>query len=98
MIADNGMRGRDERFKDQDRHKQKPDPLYDKTKPEKKATLYRSEDFTYDANSTFNGYAAVKFQWAQRDRVPCTQRDKCLRTPQKTKTRQVAFFRGKVKG
>jgi hypothetical protein len=110
------MRGRDERFKDQDRHKQKPDPLYDKTKPQKKATLYRPEDFTYDAHSQtcicpagkslyqngsncpFNGYAAVKFQGAQRDCVPCTQREKCLRTPHKTKTRQVAFFRGKAQG
>src|SRR5471030_2777879 len=116
MIADNGMRGRDERFKDRDLHKQKPDPLYDKTKPEKKTTQYRPEDFTYDADSqsclcpagkslykngsncTINGYAAVKFQGAQRDCVPCTQRAKCLRTPQKTKTRQVVFFRGKAQG
>jgi transposase len=116
MIADNGMRGRDERFKDRDLHKQKPDPLYDKTKPEKTTTQYRPEDFTYDADSqscicpagkslykngsncTINGYAAVKFQGAQRNCVPCTHRDKCLRTPQKTKTRQVVFFRGKAQG
>jgi len=27
--------------------------------------------------------------------VPCEQRDKCLRTPEKSKVRQVTFFRGK---
>lgn len=47
---------------------------------------------------TINGYAAVKFQGAQRDCVPCAHRDRCLLTPQKTKVRQVAFFRGKKGG
>jgi len=115
LIADNGMRQRDERFKDQGKHKAKPDPLYNKEgmKP-KKAGLYRPEDFDYDrqagtcicpagkvlyqngANCIHNGYIAVKFQGAQRDCIPCTERDKCLRTPEKTKTRQVCFFRGKA--
>ncbi len=45
---------------------------------------------------TINGYAAVKFKGAQRDCMPCTHRDRCLLTPQKTKTRQVSFFHGKV--
>jgi hypothetical protein len=35
---------------------------------------------------------AVRFQDAERDCLPCTQRDRCLRTPEKTATRQVAFF------
>src|SRR3972149_533019 len=48
------------------------------------------------ANCIHNGYIAVKFQGAQRDCIPCTERDKCLRTPEKTKTRQVCFFRGKA--
>jgi len=47
---------------------------------------------------TINSYAAVKFQGAQRDCLPCTHRDRCLLTPQKTKTRQVAFFQGKADG
>lgn len=33
-----------------------------------------------------------KFQGAKRDCVPCRLRDKCLRYPQSTQTRQVAFF------
>ncbi len=47
---------------------------------------------------TINGYAAVKFKGAQRDCVPCTHRDRCLLTPQKTKVRQVTFFHGKADG
>ncbi|MGE5166830.1 MAG: IS1182 family transposase [Sphingobacteriales bacterium] len=114
LIADNGMRKRDERFKDQGKYKQLPDPLYDKTQPAKKAKHYRPADFDYDpavgtcrcpagkmlyqngANCIHNGYLAVKFQGALRDCVPCEQRDRCLRTPEKTKTRQVCFFRGKA--
>ena len=115
LIADNDMRSRDERFKDQGKHKAKPDPLYNKGKPsDKKLRCYQPKDFSYDAeagtclcpagkalyqngsNCIHNGYIAVKFQGAQRDCVPCTHRDKCLRTPDKTKTRQVCFFRGKA--
>ena len=44
---------------------------------------------------TINGYAATKYTGAARDCVPRDQRTRCLRTPDKTKVRQVAFFRGK---
>ena len=47
LIADNQMRQRDERYEDQDKHKSKPDPLYEK-KPvgsPQKIRLYRPEDF-----------------------------------------------------
>ena len=114
LIADNGMRKRDERFKEQDKYKQLPDPLYDKAHPKKGARHYRPGDFDYDpeagtcicpagkslyrngSNCHHNGYLAVKFQGALRDCVPCDQRANCLRTPEKTKTRQVCFFRGKA--
>jgi len=114
LIADNLMRSRDERFATQDRHQQAPDPLYDKSRPEKKRTTYQPEDFTYDADAhtcvcpagkslyghgshcLTNGRISVRFQGAQRDCVPCTHRERCLRTPEKTKTRQVAFFQGKA--
>lgn len=114
LIADNGMRKRDERFKNQKKYKALPDPLYDKTKPPRKARTYRPEDFDYDpeagtcmcpagkrlyqngSNCIHNGYVAVKFQGALRDCVPCTERERCLRTPEKTRTRQVCFFRGKA--
>ena len=113
LIADNGMRGRDERFATQGRYQETPDPLHDKSTTEKKATAYQSSDFTYDAkartcvcpagkslychgSAVINGYAVVRFEGAQRDCVPCPHRQRCLRTPEKTKTRQVAFFQGKA--
>ena len=55
--------------------------------------LYRN-----GAECTINGYAATKYAGAARDCVPCVQRTRCLRTPDKTKVRQVAFFRGKRDG
>jgi transposase len=45
LIADNQMRKRDERFKDQARYKAQPDPLYDKAHPKKAAGHYRPKDF-----------------------------------------------------
>ena len=50
LIADNGMRGRDERFKDRERHKAKPDPLHNK-QGQKAARHYRPQDFIYDATA-----------------------------------------------
>jgi transposase len=114
LIADNGMRKRDERFKDQAKYKALPDPIYDKAHPKKGVRHFRPQDFDYDgeagtcicpagkrlyqngSNCIHNGLIAVKFQGAQRDCLPCALRDKCLRTPEKTKTRQVCFFRGKA--
>jgi transposase len=114
LIADNGMRQRDERFKDQGKHKAKPDPLYDKAHPKKAARRYRPQDFTLDpetgictcpagkqlyrngTNCIHNGHLATKYSGTLRDCLPCEQRAKCLRTPEKTQVRQVAFFRGKA--
>ena len=41
---------------------------------------------------TTNGRTHHKFKGAKRDCVPCALRDHCLRTPDKTRIRQVAFF------
>ncbi len=48
FIADNGMRARDERFANQDKHKAKPDPLWDKSAVQKKHAFFGPQDFTYD--------------------------------------------------
>ena len=50
------------------------------------------------SNCTCNGFAAIKFRGAEKDCLPCARRHECLRTPEKTKTRQVAFFQGKRPG
>jgi hypothetical protein len=44
------------------------------------------------------GYIATKFRGSETTCGSCTQRGKCLRTPDKTRTRQVAFFIGKLPG
>jgi hypothetical protein len=45
-LPDTGYRKRDERYRGQDAHKAKPDPLYDKRPHEKQAKLYTPKDFT----------------------------------------------------
>ena len=51
LIADNGTRQRDERFAGQVQHKDKPDPLWDKSAGENKDQLFGPKDFEYDPES-----------------------------------------------
>jgi transposase len=113
LIADPEMRQRDERFATQDHHREKPDPLHDKSKELRALPLYQPSDFTYDAetrtcvcpagkslyrtghNVVTKGYMADHFRGAKQDCVPCAHRAQCLRHPEKTPTRQVAFFHGR---
>ena len=44
----------------------------------------------------FNGYEAIKFTGTQRDCAKCSLRAKCLRHPQRSIVRQIAFFTGKL--
>lgn len=54
LIADNHMRGRDERFAEQDKHKGKPDPLYDKqaTGASKPIKRFKPKDFRFNDDDT----------------------------------------------
>ncbi len=54
-------------------------------------SLYRS-----GRSIVTRGYVAEHFRGAKRDCVPCVLRAQCLRTPDKTIARQVAFFRGRA--
>jgi hypothetical protein len=47
-------------------------------------------------NVVANGYIGVRFRGAESSCRPCPLRDRCLRTPEKTVTRQAVFFRGKA--
>jgi transposase len=47
-------------------------------------------------NLVTNGYVSEQFRGAKRDCLPCALRVRCLRTPDQTTTRQVAFFRGRA--
>jgi transposase len=51
LIADNGMRKRDERFASRDQHKAKADPLYDESTGGKKTRLFGPKDFHHDEES-----------------------------------------------
>ena len=114
LIADGEMRRRDERFATQERHREKPDPLHDKSQPTRALPIYQPSDFVYDAeartcvcpagkslyrkgqNLVTNGFVSEQFRGAKRDCVPCELRVQCLRTPENTVARQVAFFRGRA--
>jgi transposase len=52
--------------------------------------LYRN-----GANVCIRGNRGVKFRSAKRDCTGCPLRERCLRNPQKTQTRQVVFFLGR---
>ncbi len=110
LIADNGMRKRDTRFTSRDRHKQAPDPLYDKSAPPKKEALYKPADFHYDpkagtcicpagqalyscgTNCTTNGRKNRRFRGTIGACSVCKLRARCLRYPERSRVRQVAFF------
>jgi transposase len=49
--------------------------------------LYRT-----GTNCKIGGYRAVKFHGAQRDCLSCPLRERCLKHPERTAARQVAFF------
>ena len=48
--------------------------------------------YSTGSNCSTHGRKHHKFQGAKRDCVPCDLRDQCLRYPDRTQTRQVAFF------
>lgn len=52
--------------------------------------LYRS-----GANTNINGFLATKFQGPKSACMPCDLRSQCLRHPDRTEVRQVAYFHGR---
>ena len=53
-------------------------------------SLYRK-----GVSNVTNGYVGEHFRGAKRDCAPCALRAQCLRTPETTVVRNVAFFRGR---
>ena len=107
MVADNGMRQRDERIANA-HHKAKDDPLYDKTagKPVK---FFRPGDFTFIDDKTAicpagrtltgnghtygrHGHRFERYEARAVDCINCRLRTQCLRNPVATRGRQVARF------
>ena len=48
------------------------------------------------ASNVTNGHVGEHFRGAKRDCAPCALRAQCLRTPETTVVRNVAFFRGRA--
>lgn len=116
LIADGQMRKRDERFREQAKHKLKPDAISDKTKTAEELRAAKAKhkftpkDFTYDAQEntcfcpegkelfttgnpcTTKGRIYLQFVGSKASCGACTQREKCLRKPEKTPVRHVSFM------
>ncbi|WP_230969197.1 transposase [Nitrogeniibacter aestuarii] len=54
--------------------------------------------YSNGSDCTIGGHKAMKFSGAARDCEPCALRRQCLRKPDTTRVRQVAFFMGKRDG
>ena len=104
-VADNRFRKRDPRFADYEKYKDAARKDWAKGKPK----LFRTEDFTFDpemrhcicpaGKRLYRSGANEKvyrFKGTQTTCVACTLREKCIRKPEKTIIRQVAYFSGKT--
>jgi hypothetical protein len=107
VIADTQRRQRDERLVDQGKHRDKTAPLHDKAAGAKKTTLFGPADFQHERERCIcpagqiatggheveqRGYVAVRFKFQPRQCGPCEMRGQCLRKPETTASRQVAFY------
>ena len=108
MVADNGMRQRDERI-DNAHHKAKPDPLHDKS-ADRPVKFFRPGDFTFNDDRTATcpagmtltgngraygqrGHSFERYEARAADCATCHLRTKCLRNPKATRGRQLARFK-----
>ena len=107
MIADNGMRGRDEAI-DNAHHKAKDDPLYDKTAV-KTLKFFRPEAFKFNDDNTAicpagktlmsngrtygqRGHRFQRYEARPEDCASCALRTQCLRNARTLRGRQLARF------
>ena len=75
LIADNGMRARDERFAERAHHQTKPDPLWNKTPTAKKRVLFGPTDFTYDDEAKVYICPAGEFLYQNGSKVVIGRRE-----------------------
>ncbi|TKB23292.1 IS1182 family transposase [Desulfopila sp. IMCC35006] len=110
-IADTNFRKRDPRFvaydRFKDRYRREMKPGQGGRKIFAPADFVFPADFSYclfpggkklyrsGGNARVKNYRAIKFKGAKRSCLPCKLRRECLRYPNKTGTRQVAYFTGK---
>ena len=110
FIADTQFRKRDPRFADVDKYKERSRKEQRKIKGTttlygpKDFTITEDTKFCicplgkrlyYKATVLINGYKAMKFHGRKTDCRVCEARAKCLKYPDRTEARQVAFFQGR---
>ena len=104
-VADNRFRKRDPRFVDYEKYKDQARKDWAKGRPK----LFRTDDFIFDKDMRYCLFPAGKrlyrsganehahrFKGPQSACVPCELRAKCLRNPDRTDIRQVAYFAGRT--
>jgi transposase len=104
-VADNRFRKRDPRFADYEKYKDQARKDWAKGRPK----LFRTDDFIFDKDMRYCICPAGKrlyrsganershrFKGPQSACVPCELRAKCLRNPDRTDIRQVAYFAGRT--
>ena len=104
-VADNRFRKRDPRFVDYEKYKDQARKDWAKGRPK----LFRTDDFIFDKDMRYCLCPAGKrlyrsganershrFKGPQSACVPCELRAKCLRNPDRTDIRQVAYFAGRT--
>jgi len=110
-IADTQFRKRDPRFANVDKYKERSRKeqrklngtknLYEPkdfaiTDDNKFCICPAGKRLYYKATVSINGYKAMKFHGRKTDCRICEARDKCLKYPDRTEARQVAFFQGRA--
>lgn len=109
-IADTQFRKRDPRFAGVDKYKERSRKeqrklngtkmLYEPkdftiTEDKKFCICPEGKRLYYKATVLINGYNAIKFHGRKTDCRVCAARAKCLKYPDRTEARQVAFFKGR---
>jgi hypothetical protein len=100
-LCDNDYRRRDERCADQDKHRAKAEPWSDQSSRTERVRLCCPAGkrlSSTGSDGTTRGHANRRFRGAMRACVPCPLRRQGLRHPERSQTRQVAFFLGKRDG
>ncbi len=109
-VADTRFRQRDPRFKEADRYKERfrkeRAAYFGSSSIYQPKDFTFSPDKTFcicpagkrlhrnGGNVLINGRRAIKFRGSKMNCVPCGRRAKCMRDPNQTETRQVAYFTG----
>jgi len=111
-LPDIGFRKRDPRFHDSDKYKERHRKEQQKKRKTSQYTSpdfhYDADTHTCicpagkklysnGRNLDLNGYEALRFRGAKRDCLPCDYRERCMKNPEKTQTRQATIFIGRSK-